>query len=113
MELTDVDKENLDDLIIVASELLYEIKVYEWSVLNPINFILISIVEYAIKQSPNNNSLRLQLLKVYDKLGLTSKFTGVSSNVKGLEDDEFVKFGALKYSHYQEYGTNKELDLTC
>ena len=112
-DLTDVDKENLDDLIIVAAELLYEIKVYEWSVLNPVNFILICIVEYAIKLSPNNNSLRIQLLKAYDKLGLTSKFTGVSSNVKGLEDDEFVKFGALKYSHYQEYGVSKELDLTC
>jgi len=112
-ELTDVDKHNLDDIIIVAAELLYEIKVYEWSVLNPINFMLIAIVEYAIKKSPNNNSLRVQLLKAYDKLGLTSKFTGVSSNVKGLEDEQFVKFGALKYSHYQEYGTNKELDLTC
>lgn len=98
--LTDVDKLILDDIIIIAAELLYEIKQFEWSMLNPINFILISMVEYAIKKSPQNNNLRLILLKAYDKLGLTSKFTGVASNIQGLEAEEFLKFGALKFSHF-------------
>ena len=73
----------------------------------------ISILEYALKKSPSNNNLRLWLMKLTDKLGLSSKFTSVSSNIKGLSDENFEKFGALKFSHYQDYGTNKELDLTC
>jgi len=64
-----------------------EIKLYDGSVLNPINFMIITIAEYAIKFSPDNNGIRILLLKAYAKLGLTSKFSGVSSNVKGLEDD--------------------------
>ena len=32
------DRVNLDDIIIVAAELLMTVKIWEWSVLNPINF---------------------------------------------------------------------------
>jgi hypothetical protein len=78
-ELTDIDRVNLDDIIIVAIEILQEIKIYEQSVLSPINFIKISILEYALKRSPNNNNLRIWLMKIEDKMGLSSKFTGVSS----------------------------------
>jgi hypothetical protein len=46
--LGDNDRNNLDDLIIVASELLYDIKIYEWCVLNPVNFMLISMLELAV-----------------------------------------------------------------
>lgn len=86
-QLSDVDHHCLGDLIIVAVEILMEIKLYDGSVLNPINFMIITIAEYAIKFSPDNNGIRILLLKAYAKLGLTSKFSGVSSNVKGLEDD--------------------------
>jgi hypothetical protein len=84
--LTDVDKDNLDDLVIVSIELLNEIKAFEPSVLNPINFMMLSILEYALKKSNNNNTLRLWLMKVEAKLGLSTKFTGVASQVKF--DDE-------------------------
>lgn len=112
-----MDKDNLDDIVIVAVELLNEIKVFDASVLNPINFIMLSVLEYALKKSNNNNTLRLWLMKVEAKLGLTSKFTGVASQVKFEEEgaglnENFVKFGASKFSHYLEFGTMKELDLT-
>jgi hypothetical protein len=64
--------------VIIAVELLLEIKVWEASILNPINFMTISLLEYGLKKSPNNNTLRLMLMKVSDKLGLTSKYTGAS-----------------------------------
>jgi len=73
--LTDVDKNNLDDIVVVAAELLYEIKIYEWSVLNPVNFMLISILELAIKNSTQNVSLRIWLMRICNKLGLTNRFT--------------------------------------
>ena len=108
--LTDVDRLNLDDTIVVAAELLYEVKIYEWSVLNPINFMLISVLELAVSKSPNNSTLRVWLMKVLGKLGLTSRLTGVSKNIKDFADENFEKFGALKYSHYQAYGTERELE---
>lgn len=46
--ISDNDRNNLDDLIIIASELLYDIKIYEWSVLNPVNFMMTSMLELAI-----------------------------------------------------------------
>lgn len=77
-KLSDNDKSNLDDLIIIAAELLYSIKIYEWSVLNSINFILISLLELAVSKSPQNNTLRIWLMKILAKLGLASRFTGVA-----------------------------------
>ena len=45
------DRVNLDDIIIVAAELLMTVKIWEWSVLNPINFQLLAMLEYALKKS--------------------------------------------------------------
>lgn len=98
--LGDNDKINLEDMIVVAAELLYEVKIYEWCVLNPINFMLVSMLELAIGRSPLNSTLRVWLMRILGKLGLSSRFTGISTNVKGLADQNFEKFGALKYSHY-------------
>ena len=137
-QLTDNDRLNLDDMIIVAAELLYEINIYEWSVLNPINYMMISMLELAVSRSqartyessqantkPQDmdqmgknmqsatNTLRIWLMRVLGKLGLSSRFTGVSTAVKGLVEENFEKFGALKYSHYQAFGTERELLATC
>jgi hypothetical protein len=111
-EITDVDRANLDDIILVAIEILHGIKKYEQSVLNPINFMKVCILEYALKKSPNNNSLRIWMMKTCDKLGLTTKLTNYSSSVKGLNDADFEKFGAMKFAHYQDFGFAKELELT-
>ena len=51
-------------------------------------------------------------MRVHGKLGLSTKFAAVGKNLN-LKDDNFEKFGALKYSHYQAYGTERELDATC
>jgi hypothetical protein len=93
--MSDIDRNNLDDLIIIASELLYEIKIYEWSVLNPVNYMMISMLELAVSKSPNNNSLRIWLMRILGKLGLSSRFTGVAHYVKGYEDEDLEKFGAF------------------
>lgn len=36
--LSDLDKKNAEDMVLIAIECLYEVKLYDFSVLNPINF---------------------------------------------------------------------------
>ena len=108
--LQDSDRVNLDDIIVVAAELLYEVKIYEWCVLNPINFMLVCILELALNRSQANNTLRVWLMRILAKLGLSTRFTSTNVQVKGLTDQNFEKFGALKYSHYQAFGVERELD---
>lgn len=45
---TSNDKCNLQDLIIIACEILYTLKIYDWSVMNPINFMMINLLELAL-----------------------------------------------------------------
>lgn len=51
-------------------------------------------------------------MKFYGKLGLTSKFTSIGQNVKHLAEENFEKFGGLKYTYYQAFGVERELDAT-
>lgn len=80
-ELTDNDLNNLDDSIIIAVELLNEIKLYDLSVLNPINFMIISLLEFALKKSPQNKTFSAWLLKLYSKLGLTNLVSDISKGI--------------------------------
>jgi hypothetical protein len=52
-------------------------------------------------------------MRILGKLGLSSRFTSVATHVKGYSDENFEKFGALKYSQYQNYGAERELNATC
>ena len=36
--LSDLDKKNAEDIVLIAIECLYEIKMYDFTVFNPINF---------------------------------------------------------------------------
>ena len=90
-------------MIIIVIELLHEIKEYDQSVLNPINFMMIFILEEVIENhSKVNNTLRLWQMKILDKMGLTNKFDGYSSQVRinNSHTDEIEKFGAMKFSHF-------------
>lgn len=78
--------------------------------LNPINFMLISMLELALTKSPNNNSLKIWLMKILGKQGLASRFTQIGHSVKGLSDNSFESFGALKYSIFQSFCVEKELE---
>jgi hypothetical protein len=50
-QLSDNDKCNLADLIIVCCELLYSIRIYDWSVLNPVNFMMLNLLELGLSNS--------------------------------------------------------------
>lgn len=76
--INEYDRNNIDGILIIAAELLYDINIYEWSLLNPINFILISVLELGIKNSPKNNTLRYWLVKMLSKLGLSGRMSAVA-----------------------------------
>ena len=46
-QLNEVDLKNAEDIIIIAIELCYEAKLFDWTVLNPVNFTMITILEHA------------------------------------------------------------------
>ena len=45
--MTATDLKNAEDLLIMAVELCYETRLFDWTVLNPVNFTMISMLEHA------------------------------------------------------------------
>ena len=86
---------------------------YEWTVLNPINFILVVILELGLKNSPKNNSIRYWLVTILSKLGVSGRMNAVASEISGLSSDDFINIGAKKYSHFMSFGVERELDTVC
>jgi len=46
--MTDLDLKNAETTLMIAVEVLYEIKMYDFTVLNPINFMLLTILEHGL-----------------------------------------------------------------
>ena len=89
--LTELDKKNAIDMVLIAVELLYEVKKFDWSVLNPINFQIITMCEFALPYYPDCTSLYAWLIKMYTKLGMVSLVTQLSETVypdAGQPEDE-------------------------
>ena len=76
--MTALDKKNAEDMVIIAVECLYEIKLYDFTVFNPINFQIISMCEFALPYFPESTPIYSWLIKMYSKLGLTSLVTNLS-----------------------------------
>lgn len=110
-ELTNIDKQMFDDIIVIAYMILKESKVYDFTVLSPLNYYAINMVEIARKNNPTNRDFNLILIKLYDKLGCTSKIAEIVSTFQTKEDD-YEKLGYLKFSHLSEYGITKGLEGT-
>ena len=71
-ELNVVDLKNAEDILLIAIELQYETKLYDWSILNPINFNMISMLEFGCKYFPESEKIANWLIKLYVKLGMVS-----------------------------------------
>lgn len=77
-DLTDLDLKNLDDLLVIAVELLHDLKAFDQSVFNPINFMQLSLIEFGLSKSPQNKTFLAWQVRIYSKLGLTSLVTDLS-----------------------------------
>ena len=59
-------------MVLLAIECLYEIKLYDCTVFNPLNFQIITMCEYALQYYPDSVPIYNWLIKIYTKLGLVS-----------------------------------------
>ena len=101
-------------MILIAIECLYEVKLYDFTVLNPVNFQIIAMCEFALPYFPDSIPLYSTLIKVYAKLGLASLVTELSERfptpMAGQYDTNFERLGAYRFSVYTDYGMESDLE---
>ena len=78
--LSDLDRKNAEHMVIIAVECMYEIKIYQHTLFNPLNFQIISMLEFALQYFPQSISIYAWLVKMYAKLGMGSVVTDVSES---------------------------------
>ena len=108
--LTDLDRKNAEDVLIIAVSTLYEVKMYDFTVLNPINFMMICMLEHALQYYPESVRICSWLLKIYSKLGLASLVTDLVDKFPFVNDLNQERLGAARFSVYSDYGMNDALD---
>ena len=110
--MSDLDRKNAEDMVLIAIECLYEIKIYEFSVFNPVNFQIIAMCQFALQYFPESIPLYMWLLKMYAKLGLSSLVTDLSLRLPSSmqEDANYQRLGAQRFSVYTDFGAGNYLD---
>ena len=76
--LSELDRKNAEDMVLIAIECLYEVKQYDFTQLTPINFQMISMLEFALPYFPESIPIYSWLVKIYSKLGLATLVTDLS-----------------------------------
>ena len=103
LELTEVDRRLFDELALISIDLINRIQFYDKHILNPYNLIVISLLQFIIQKSPFNHELKIPLLVLYSKLGLSKAFYGVWDTIRA--NREFARKYSFLYSeHSQEFG---------
>ena len=108
--LSDLDKKNAEDMILIAIECLYEVKIYDFTVFNPVNFQLISMCEFAMPYFPDSLPLYSWLVKMYSKLGLASLVTELAERFPMIDENNFERLGAARFSVYADFGFGQNLE---
>ena len=73
-------------MILIALECIYEVKMYDFTVFNPINFQMITMCEFALQYYPESVPIYSWLIKMYSKLGLSSLVTELSESIPELDN---------------------------
>ncbi len=84
-ELTAHDLRSFEDLLVIAVEVMNDVKVFDQSVLNPFNFIQLQLTQFGLAKSPESKSLLAWQAKIYGKLGLTSLLTQACERISKSE----------------------------
>lgn len=106
--LNETDVKNAEDCLIIAAEYILEVKIYDWSVLNPVNFMLITMLEHGLQYYPDSVRIYAHLVRIYSKLGMSKCITQLSQNFPYTDDDNFERLGATRFSVYTSFGMNKQ-----
>lgn len=97
-------------MVLLAIECLYEVKMYDFSVFNPINFQVITMCEFALQYYPESVSIYSWLIKFYSKLGLPSLVTELSERFPCLDNLNRERLGASCFSVYTDFGMESSLE---
>jgi len=65
----------------MAVEMLYERSIWEKSVLNPLNFQLLIMLQHGLPYFPDSMRIQQWLIKIYTKLGLSRIVTKICKNI--------------------------------
>jgi len=87
--------------------------VFDPSVLNPINFMQICILEHALEKTPQHKGFTAWLLKIYDKLGLVSIVNDLSKSIQQVHDTSSDALSCIRFSHFCDFGFMGELEQVC
>ena len=88
--MNEVDMKNAEDLLLIAVELYYEAKIFDWTVLNPVNFAMITMLEFGLKYYEGSERIRHWLMKLYTKLGMVSLAMAQTNKFKFKEREDDV-----------------------
>jgi len=107
-DFTTWDVELFDQILLVSFWILKESTFFDFTILNPINFLIIIIMEHGLTNNPANEDFKIVLFKLYYKLGCTSKIKTISDSLKS----EYYKriFSKYLFSFFSKYGLDKELE---
>ena len=107
-------------MILIAVESLYSIKMYDNTILNPLNYQIIAMCQFGLLYFPKSLPLHTWLLKLYSKLGLTSMITKQNESfpTEALGGDKEVpgsnklyeRIGAIRYQAFADFGAHEQLD---
>lgn len=111
--LSELDAKLAEEMALIALELLYEIKLYDWTVFNPINFMMICICQFAIPYYPESVELFTWNIKIYSKLGLASLVQEMTERFPNVSDKNFERIGALRFSICSDYGLHEQVNDIC
>ena len=90
--------------------MLYEVKIYDYTVFNPLNFMIITMCEHAIQYYPESIRLNSWLVKMYSKLGLSSIITDIADKFPETDERNLERIGAARFSVYSDYGMSEQLE---
>ena len=76
--MSQLDVNNSEDILIIAIELLSEVKIWEKTVFSPVNFQMIIMCEWGLNSFPNSVRLYAWITKLYAKLGLVKVVNDIS-----------------------------------
>lgn len=102
--MTELDISNAEDLLVIAANILTEIKVYDGTVLNPYNFTAICMLEHGLPYNPESLRIKASLLKLYSKLGCSKTVASICQKIqlKSEKDknifkrtEDYEKLGAI------------------
>ena len=62
-------------MILIAIEVLYDVRIYDFSVLNPVGFQIIAMCQFGLLYFPKSTPLHTWLTKMQSKLGLVTLVT--------------------------------------